>query len=349
MANYNNSKEHAYMTFTKDIGKEVFPSVLLLYGQEDYLIDWAVSTVVKKFVNPDMKSFDFVKLEDDANMEDIVDSCETISLLSSKRVVWANNYLHLRKKQGKGFTEEGFNVLKDYIKNPNDATILIFSSSETDLDCKLSKYLKTNSAHYEFGPLDKSQLKSFALKRISEENMKIQKDTLDYLIEQTGYRNRESQYTLLNLFQDIKKISAYSENGIIKEEDIDATLFGDLDKYAFDFIEKISYKKRKEALEIYNNMMNYGGDFYKTLGLLVNQYELMLVSKELMSKGLDYRLIAKELKMNEFRIKKACETAAKYKLTSIKSILIKLYELDRKVKTGQMEANLSMELFIATI
>ena len=72
-------------------------------------------------------------------------------------------------------------------------------------------------------------------------------------------------------------------------------------------------------------MMNYGGDFYKTLGLLVNQYELMLVSKELMAKGLDYRLISKELKMNEFRIKKACEIAAKYKLTSIKSILIKLY------------------------
>ncbi|MBR5489503.1 MAG: hypothetical protein IKV72_07325, partial [Firmicutes bacterium] len=58
-------KEHAFKAFSKDIKEKDMPSVLFLYGEEGYLINWAVESLLKRYVNPALVSLDYVKFQDE--------------------------------------------------------------------------------------------------------------------------------------------------------------------------------------------------------------------------------------------------------------------------------------------
>ena len=61
MANKKDKQEHAYKKFGADLKSDDFGPVLFLYGIEQYLVEWAALSLVKKYVNPAALSFDFVK------------------------------------------------------------------------------------------------------------------------------------------------------------------------------------------------------------------------------------------------------------------------------------------------
>ena len=109
----------------------------------------------------------------------------------------------------------------------------------------------------------------------------FKRSVLKYLIDETGYFNRETEYTIFNLENDIKKIIAYNETGNITVEDINQTLKGDLDKFAFDFLDAVTSGRKDKAFRILNNILGNGGEVFSVLGLLVNQFELMLETKEM--------------------------------------------------------------------
>lgn len=53
---------------------------------------------------------------------------------------------------------------------------------------------------------------------------------LKYFIDETGYFNRESEYRIYNLENDIKKIIAYSNGETITQEAVEQTIHGDMDR-----------------------------------------------------------------------------------------------------------------------
>ena len=172
---------------------------------------------------------------------------------------------------------------------------------------------------------------------------------LKYLIDETGYFNRETEYTIFNLENDIKKIIAYNETGDISVQDIDQTLKGDLDKFAFDFLDAVTSGRKDNAFRILNNILGNGGEVFSILGLLVNQFELILETKEMSEFTRDSVKMAETLKMNPYRVKKALAYADKLDKKKLQSTLSQLYEIDRNIKTGMMDQNLALELLIGRI
>ena len=51
MANKKDKQEHAYKKFGADLKSDDFGPVLFLYGIEQYLVEWAALSLVKKYVN----------------------------------------------------------------------------------------------------------------------------------------------------------------------------------------------------------------------------------------------------------------------------------------------------------
>ena len=92
MATYRKSKKQTrnFKTFLEELKNGKMGSVVMMYGEEEYLIRWAVNNVKKAFVKPGMEVVDYQVLDEgSAGAEDIVKSCETFSLMSEKRVVVA--------------------------------------------------------------------------------------------------------------------------------------------------------------------------------------------------------------------------------------------------------------------
>ena len=97
------------------------------------------------------------------------------------------------------------------------------------------------------------------------------------------------------------------------------------------------------------NLLSGGDTVYHMLSMIIGQFEIILSVKELREKSMSNSQIHKALKIHEYRIKKAVPLADRYSIKDLRRILINAYEIDNSIKSGLMEAQLALELFIAEI
>lgn len=347
---YKFEKEHSFKTFSKDIKSGEISNVILMHGEEQYLIDWAIDSLVNKYVNPSSKCMDYLSLkEENVTIDNIISASDTFSMFSERRVVVVKDFLPLKTASAKGYGKEDVETLIDYIKKPNDSTILILTSEEIDKKLTLCKALISQGEEYDFSPIDKGDLQSFIKKNIKKAGKQIDSKNLRYMIELSGYYNKDTEYRLYNLDNDIKKAVALSDTLDIGEEIIKDAISGDIDTYIFNLIDAVSYNKKEDAYKILYNILSGGTDPFKILALLVSQFELMLSVKELREEGSNLIDISKILKIHEFRIKKAIGFSDKFSLNKIKETLTNIYQTDKMIKSGNLDSKLALELFIAKI
>lgn len=347
---YKKPVKHSFKIFSENLKNDGIGKVLLMYGVEQYLVKWAVETLVRKYVNPATLSMDYVLLEgEETSCSKIIEAAETFSMFSARRIVWVRNFKPLASDSAKGFPKEEIKELADYIKESNDQTILIFSAEEVKMTAVLSAALKKSAQCYDFDKIDKAELSSFAKKRFKQAGVEIGPGALSALIEATGYFNKESDYRLFHFANDIQKVIAHSDGMKVTEEDIMRTVSGDLDTFVFDMLDAITANQKDRAFQILYNILYSGKDAFSIIGVIVSQFELLLSVKELRDDGLDLSAMHKKLGGSEFRIKKLMPYAAKYTQKKLKETLSAIYEVDRQIKTGLLDSRMALELFIAGI
>lgn len=347
---YKKPVKHSFKVFSENLKTGNIGQVILMYGIEQYLVKWAVDTLVKKYVNPATVSMDYVALDEDgASCSQVIEACETFSMFSERRVVWVRNFKPLASDSAKGYSKDEIKKLAEYIESSNDKTILIFSSEEIKASAILTAALKKKAQCYDFDKIDKAEFSSFAKKRFRAERVEITPGALHLLIDATGYFNKESDYRLFNFENDIKKIIAHSNGSKVSEEDIERTVSGDMDTFVFDMLDGISGNQKDKAFKILYNILHAGSDPFSIIGAIVSQFELMLSVRQLRDDGMDLSAMHKKLGGSEYRIKKLIPYANKYSVEKLKQILSGIYEVDRNIKTGLLDGQMALEMFIASI
>ena len=169
------------------------------------------------------------------------------------------------------------------------------------------------------------------------------------LIADSGYGNKEIDYNLYNLENDIKKVIAHSDGEEIVSSDVALTISTNLETNVFAMLDAISRNRKDEAYRLLHNLLVSGEGVYRLLALISSQLELILEVKEMREEGLKPPQMQKILGVHEFRIKKAMSVTEKYSREGLKRILSKAYEIDGNIKNGLLEQTLALELFIAEI
>ena len=343
-------KEHAFKVFSKDIKEKDMPPVLFLYGEEGYLINWAVETLLKRYVNPALKALDYVKFQDEGeDLSAILDACNTFSMMSERRLVWASEFPPLRSASAKGFGSDGLERMAAYLKEPNPGTLLVFTTLTPEPKSALVKLLKSQAKCYEFDQLDYSTLSGFITKRFAAAGVHADRDLVKGIIDQSGYFNKETEYRIFNLVNDVEKMVAFSQGGQVTDDAVSQVLNGDMDTFIFNLLDAVSGGQKDRAFGLLYNILNSGRDVFSIVSMLVNQFELMLEVAQFKEEGLNLPQIAEIMKGSEFRIKKAMGYTEKFTVNKLKEILSQLYEVDRNIKTGLLEPNLALEILIGRI
>lgn len=347
---YRKPVKHSFKVFSEDLKNDNFGGVLLLYGVEQYLVKWAVESLVKKFVNPAALSMDFVQLDEDGvTCGEIIEACETFSLFSKRRVVWVKNFKPLGGDNPRGYSKAQIEELARYVGESNEAAILIFSAEEVKASAILPTALKKHGQCYDFAQIDKAELRSFAAKRFRAAGTEISADALAMLIETTGYFHKESDYRLYHFEHDIQKIIAHSDGRRIEKRDIEEAVCGDADTFVFDMLDAITGNRKDAAFCILYNILHSGRDPFSVIGAIASQFELLLSVKEFRDDGLALAAMHKKLGGSEYRIKKLLPYAARYSADKLRKTLSSVYEVDRQIKTGLLDSQTALELFIAGI
>lgn len=307
----------------------------LLYGEEEYLINKEIEKIIKKEKIEDLGISNY-DLEIDS-IKNIIDDCQTISLFDPKKIVVINNCNYFNRVKN---NEDDVNLLFDYLNNYNPDTILIIISNNSSIDNtkKITKKIKEIGKVIE---LNSTNI-NITVKKMFDD-YKISSDNIKLLIDRVG-----SDISILD--KEVEKLKIYKvDDKEITKEDIIKCATYNIDTDIFKFIDNIINKNKKEALITYDELLKNNEEPLKIIILLASKFRLMYQAKVLNSRGLSNNEISNVLGIHAYPIKLAIQASIKYSEKLLLRYLELLSDLDENIKTGNIDPELGLQLFILKV
>lgn len=308
----------------------------LLYGLEKYLIDERIKKIIQEnnIENIDINRYNL----ENSTIDEIIEDASIISMFQDKKMIIVDNAYIFTSSTNKKLPEQNIDLLTKYLNSNNLNTILIFVVLKDKIDTrkKITTLFKNVGKIEEYNPtndISKIVINLFKPYQINNKNVNL-------LINRVG-----NNLSLLS--GEIEKIKTYKENDLnIEENDIMNLTHKNIDMDIFKLIDNILLSNKKQALECLEEMIKYGEEPIAIIIMLANQIRIMYQSKLLIKKGYSEHEISDILEIHEFRVKKALEKGRNYTDKKILSKLEELADLDYNIKSGNIDKDIGLELFI---
>ncbi len=301
----------------------------LLYGTKTFLMGEELKKITKDFDEINISKYDLTN----DNIKDIIDDALTISLFSDKKLIICEN-----ANVFTGVTSKDAEIIEKYLNNPNSLTTLVFTLNTDKIDNrkKITKLMKKNGIIKDFS--ENIDPVSFVKRKLKD--YEINTMTINLLIDRVGS-------DLLILENEINKIKLYKDNDKkIDENDIinltTKTSYEDI----FKLIDYIIEDNKEKSLEILIEMIKNGEEPIKIIIILANQIRIMYQSKVLLKKGLSEKSIADSLSIHPYRVKLALQKGRRYTEDILLNYLSELADIDYGIKSGKINKDLALEMFI---
>jgi DNA polymerase-3 subunit delta len=342
------TEEHAFKAIQRDLQNGELSSLLLFYGEEEYLVKWAADLIVNRYVDPPLAQLNFAKVNwETSSLSEIISQCETLPMMGERRIVLVEGFPAGNEAVKWSLSEEEEREFTEYIKSLPESCFLIIIPDAVDKRKKLYKAMASCGSIYEFNRLDEGDLRTFIKKRVRAGGKTIEAQAIRRLIERSGYYDKLSHYSLYNLDNDLKKLIALCIGDEIDAELISQGLSDNTESHVFDMIDAISAGRKGDALTILHNLLSSGESIYGLLAMICSQYELILMVKEMGEDGYVREDMAKEIGVHPYRVKLAGDLSHKYSKEKLRKMLGRCFQVDGNIKKGLLEDRLAMEMLIA--
>ena len=295
---------------------------ILIVGEES-LINLEIDKILKL-----EKNYSQIKYDSLTPCDKIIEELNTIDMFYDKKIVIVKDFLNIKEQD----------ILQKYIEKSKDNNILILTTSSLDERRKIVKTLKEKAKI-----IDTKNTNIDTFIKESFKDYEIDYQIINMLKEYTNnnYQKIENEINKLKMLKlDEKKIT---------KEDIKEVTLKDLETNILDFLKAINNKNKKEALNIYYKLSQNKEDEIKIIGALANNYRLLYKIKVLSNTTLDNDIMTKCNIKNPYRLKILKQESYNYSEKYLLNMLKKLSELDIKIKSGQTDKKLGMELFLTSI
>lgn len=342
------NQTNAYKEFIKDFKSNKTGNILLLFGKEQFLCKWAIEQIEKKYTREETRFMDVQILDGwEFDASKTIAAAEALPIMSDKRVVIVKNFKALEGNNRKYLKSQDLKSMEQYLKKVSESTILIFTNEKVDFNSSMGKLMKKYVKCYEFRSLSKQELRSFARKRFKFANIDISSSNMEFLLDSTGYFNKENDYNLFQFENDLSKLIAVSNGVEITEKNIEDAVCRAEDLFVYNLLDNIMSGRKDQAFIMLKGIIEGGDNIFPLISLMASQYEILLAIKELQQEGMNQYAIAETIKVNKYRVGKLVPHARKKNINEIKRNLSLVYEIPRSIKTGLLPADLALQLFIA--
>ena len=303
--------------------------VYLLYGNKEFQINEEIKKISQNIDEMNISKYD---LNNDP-LSLAIEDAETFSLFSNQKLVIIDN-----ANMFTGSTAKDSELIEKYLNNINKNTILILIVHNDKLDTrkKITKLIKKVGKVLEFN--DELDVTSLVRKLLKDYN--IDYKTIKLFIDRVGNNTKKKK-------NEINKIKIYKDQDkTITDEDILNLTTKLIEIDIFKLIDYIVKKDKEKALELYYKMLKMNEEPIKIIVILANQFRIMYQSKELLKKGYSEKDIASILKIHPYRVKLAIQNSRNYTSETLLKYLNNLANIDIGIKTGTLNKDLALELFI---
>lgn len=307
----------------------------------NYLIENESFTMIQKEIESIITSRGFQEATrsvydiEENPLENALEDLDTYSLFGDKKVIIIKN-LFLEKK------EQDMERLLKYIDHESENNLLFMTTEKVDSRLSLSKKLMKNK-------------NVIYIKKEADLTKYIKEKLNSYQIDFPSIRLliEKCQEDITRIDSECEKLMIYKiDSKQITKEDIETLVvkkLKDSSEVLFSLTNALLERNKKKSLKIYQELEEYHLDINSMIGLLASQLKLISQIKVLKGEGLNNVEIQEKLKLKSlYQIKKLGEYTT-YRLEEIGNMIHLLSDLDFKIKSGRMDVEHALILFIVSL
>ena len=334
--------------FIRQESKKDDPDPLyFLYGEEGYLLDQAVETIVESAAPEGTDDFNSDTFRGrSVEAEDIRESCEMLPMMVDRRVVV------VRDLQEMAISE--LEQLEGYFESPSETTCLVLhahtagDNAEIDLRKGVFRTLKSEATHCEFESLYDYEVGEVVEKHARDRGMRFSEEASAYLIEAVGT-------DIGTLDKALDKVDLYlgpsDEDGLrsVRKEDVEEITAHTRVRSIFDLTDALGERNYREALDILDGMLLAGKSPLMILHMIARHFRLVDKIHDPELRNLGKRDLASELGVLHWFVDDYKRHARTFSASEIADIREHLLEVDRSLKSTGLSDRTVLESLLYDI
>ena len=323
-----------YSEFLKSVQEHKVSPVVTFLGEESFLKDRALETVLNRFLDPDSRAFNYRSLlGEEIKDTSFLDEASTVPMFGEWKVIYIRHASAL---------EKGISRIKDYLEEyvsqPSPGTLLIFDFEKWEGSSKLKGILAKKTMVVEFQPLSEKEIPSWVNGHLRSMNFQIDNAAVQALAERLGT-------DLQKLAAELEKLMLFRQSERkITLQDVENTVGFTPTAKIWDWTEALLDQDGGKAVRLLHDLLEQGEQPVYCVVLLAKQYEKMILAKEMVLQKMPQATIAQKINKPVYFLQKYLTQLARFRMTDLMKALDVLSFADRALKSGQATDRTILEL-----
>lgn len=328
----------------------------LLHGDNEFEISERVADFKQKIGDESMRDLNITTLDGrKTTLSEVQHAAAAIPFLADKRLVIIEGLLARlasRKAQDSdvdsvpsGAAKDFLNGLVDYLPRLPETTRLVFVEfqplSPKHQLIKLAEQQKGKTV-IECKQPQAGELPRWIIDRAKKRGGSIEPPAANQLATLIGgdLRRLDSELTKLMTYVNAQRS--------ITEKDVNLLVSDASTSSVFALVDALGKRDGQRAAHELHHLLDQGENPLGLLAMIVRQFRLLILVKELQARSLSPDAMAKRLGQHPFVIKKLNEQARQYRdIAQLEAIYRRLLEIETEIKTGQTSDVLALDLLVA--
>lgn len=304
----------------------------LLYGDDKAILNKEINDLKKKILIND----DAVIYYDIIDINNIVDEALTIGMFSSDKLIIIDSTSYLSEKK----EVSNISYLEDYFNNYNSNSYLLFISNSSSIDSR-KKLVKLISGKGEIKKIETTS--DYLVHYVKDylDDYEISGINISYFLSRCGTN-------INNINNELDKLKLYKlDDKVITKDDIELLVEENMDSSVYDLVNSLLKNDSGRAIKLYREFTENGMDVSQIIAIIAAQIRLLFQVKRLYNSGKSNDEIAKILEFKSvYRVKYLLSDSYYYSEDDLLKYLLKLADIDKDIKLGNVNGNALLELFI---
>ena len=138
------------------------------------------------------------------------------------------------------------------------------------------------------------------------------------------------------------------DKDVIEPADVEAITTEQISNKVFEMVDSIASHNQKHAMDLYYDLLALKEEPMRILFLITRQFQILLTVKVMSNQGFGNKDIAAKAGCPEWAVRKYQSQSKAFSLEQMKKAIEDGVSYEEAVKTGRMNSQMAVELFIVT-
>lgn len=312
-------------------------NLYLFTGTAEIFIQNRISRIISSY---DKQQVSIIKYDmEQTSFSRVLEDACTLPFLEDLKIIILRNPTFLTTKGD--LANDAKNFIK-YLKNPVETSIIIINATNITPNPanEVYKVLKNYAMIIDYSDSEEIEIKGWISRTCAARNIEIKDSAINLFLE---YINSDQ----VRMVNELDKIMNYvNDGGIIDEQVVKLLVTKDLSKEIFNLIKAIISKDLIKTNKIYQTLAIQTKDIGGVIAMISNSFKDLLTTAKLLKAGYSQHDISRFYNVSSSRAYYIVKDAKNFRIEDLENYIIKMADLDYKIKSGKIDKNIGIELIL---